>query len=415
VCPVGEEGQQLSSLRFDVAGKFLCDDNVLRDFLSSDSFLTIVGQFIIVKLICYIASRKFERQKFSGGSLMKHMKTVCKMSLALLLTIALALGGVRAGMAQDETVCVAEEQSQIVIAETLTLTWDSAFACADVPETGTYSIEVTVSLSSGGENEESAETTVVVESLALFMVTPQPGGISPDATAEASGLPLTLIPGESGSFGVMGSYELVQTDEGSKVNLHILASGTAGTGAEPPENGVEELESEGEPFDLGINLIFTGIDEPDDDDNGDDDPSSGFYCTQSDIPHPFGARLAEHYNVEYTILQEWFCSGFGWGQVMLALQTGTITGEDPGGLLARRSNGEGWGNIWQSLRLIGPFRQGNSTDGEAVENQSTFTHQLNNGKDDNGRPDFAGPPNDKGGKGRPDFAGPPNGNGKGRP
>jgi hypothetical protein len=121
--------------------------------------------------------------------------------------------------------------------------------------------------------------------------------------------------------------------------------------------------------------------------------NTGYYCTQSEVPHPFGARLAETYEVEYATLQGWFCEGFGWGQVMLALQTGAITGEDPEALLELRRGGSGWGQIWQELKLIGkPEHAGPPND-----------------LDGDGRPDHAGPKTDKENKGKPDHAGPPDG------
>jgi hypothetical protein len=123
--------------------------------------------------------------------------------------------------------------------------------------------------------------------------------------------------------------------------------------------------------------------------------NTGYYCTQSEVPHPFGARLAETYEVEYATLQGWFCDGFGWGQVMLALQTGEITGEDPEALLELRRGGSGWGQIWQELKLIGrPEHAGPPND-----------------EDGDGKPDHAGPKKDKEDKGKPDHAGPPDGKG----
>jgi hypothetical protein len=137
-----------------------------------------------------------------------------------------------------------------------------------------------------------------------------------------------------------------------------------------------------------------------------EDTSAGYYCTQAEDQHPFGARLAERYETDYETLQEWFCDGFGWGQIMLALQTSEITEGDPAALLEARRGGQGWGQIWQELKLVGrPEHAGPPND-----------------EDGNGRPDFAGPPNDEDGNGRPDFAGPPDHagppneeNGKGRP
>ncbi len=151
--------------------------------------------------------------------------------------------------------------------------------------------------------------------------------------------------------------------------------------------------------DGSIAAIRIKVEAPDDDPGGPGDPSDGYYCQQSEVPHPFGARLSERYGVDYATLQAWFCQGFGWGQIMLALQTGLITGDDPAGLLEARSNGLGWGEIWQSLNLIGrPEHAGPPNDA-----------------DGNGRPDFAGPPMDADGDGRPDFTGPPSGHPGGKP
>ena len=70
--------------------------------------------------------------------------------------------------------------------------------------------------------------------------------------------------------------------------------------------------------------------------------SKGHFCTQSDVPHPLGALLAERYEMKYEDLQAWFCDGHGWGQIMLALRTAKLTGADPAELLGERRSGEGW-------------------------------------------------------------------------
>jgi hypothetical protein len=57
-------------------------------------------------------------------------------------------------------------------------------------------------------------------------------------------LPLTLAPGEMGSFLTTGTYTLVATDEGKKANHHYQATGIT--------------ETSGTPFSLGINVLFRG-------------------------------------------------------------------------------------------------------------------------------------------------------------
>jgi hypothetical protein len=87
-------------------------------------------------------------------------------------------------------------------------------------------------------------------------------------------------------------------------------------------------------------------------------------CVGAD-PHPVGQSLAEAYGLEYETIMDWFCNGgFGFGEIMHALETSEVTGEDPGNLLSLRAD-QGWGQIWQERGL-------------------------------NGKPDHAGPPDDEG-------------------
>ncbi|MCM8750333.1 hypothetical protein NET02_14360 [Thermomicrobiaceae bacterium CFH 74404] len=129
--------------------------------------------------------------------------------------------------------CEPIEQSAEEVLPGVVLTWDSAFLCADAPDAGSYELTVTVSNSA-----ESAEA-VSIDALTLTHTTPRPRGQAPSASGDATGLPLTLAPGTTASFTVSGTYELVETDEGKKANLHFRASG----------HGL----SSGEPFELGIN------------------------------------------------------------------------------------------------------------------------------------------------------------------
>lgn len=120
----------------------------------------------------------------------------------------------------------------------VTLTWTSSFRCDNVADEGTYDITVRVDNASG-----SAEA-VTIDNLNLSHTTPRPRGQGPDATASASGLPITVAPGGSETFEVSGTYELVETDEGNKANLHLRASGS----------GVDS----GLDFQLGINVQLRG-------------------------------------------------------------------------------------------------------------------------------------------------------------
>jgi hypothetical protein len=72
-------------------------------------------------------------------------------------------------------------------------------------------------------------------------------------------------------------------------------------------------------------------------------------CTAAD-PHPVGEKLAARFDVDYEQIMAWFCSGFGFGEIKLALQmAAALDGVTADALLARRGAGEGWGEIRRDL------------------------------------------------------------------
>jgi hypothetical protein len=234
--------------------------------------------------------------------------------------------------------------------------------------------------------------------LAMLLVNVQPAAaFEPGDEAEITGTVIS-IDEEAGSFEV-------ETEEGE---IYIVFPDEEFDFSSIQEGDTVEVEGTVNE-DGSISATSVIVQEQDDEgeaDEGDTEeqegPSEGYFCTQSEDQHPFGARLAERYGMDYETLQAWFCDGFGWGQILLALQTGLITGDDPGELLEARNSGLGWGEIWQGLNLIGRPEDAGPPD------------DVNG----NGRPDWAGPPSDKGrpenpgkpeGKGRPEGAGPPPG------
>jgi hypothetical protein len=144
------------------------------------------------------------------------IKTISILLLVALFFVSLVI---QPATAQEGEGCLAGEPKTAAMQDGITLTWDSSFLCMDVTQTGEYAITVTV------QNDATSQETVQIETLGLFHTTPRPRGNVPSATAMPSGLPLTLAPGESGSIEVSGSYELVQTGDGHKANLHLRASG----------------------------------------------------------------------------------------------------------------------------------------------------------------------------------------------
>jgi len=120
-----------------------------------------------------------------------------------------------------------------------------------------------------------------------------------------------------------------------------------------------------------------------------DEDEINYFCRpETKEQHPVAVSIAETYGIETEQVMAWFCEdGFGFGQIMLALQT---PDSDPGELLARRSAGEGWGKIWISMELIG---------------RESDAHPPGR-PEDAGPPDWAGPPEDED-AGPPEDIGPP--------
>ncbi|GAB4467500.1 MAG: hypothetical protein Kow00124_00480 [Anaerolineae bacterium] len=116
----------------------------------------------------------------------------------------------------------------------------------------------------------------------------------------------------------------------------------------------------------------------------DQQPEAGVdYCVGA-APHPAAQALADQYGVGYDQIMEWFCSGSGFGEIVLALNLGAGTGIPPAEVLEMRETQGGWGQIKQVLRR--------GEDGEADHT------------DDTGKPEDTpgrGPDTSPGG-GRPD-------------
>ncbi len=163
------------------------------------------------------------------------------------------------------------------------------------------------------------------------------------------------------------------------------------------------------------------FEEPDDEEEGeeegeeDDGEEVGYFCrADTEDQHPVGAALAETYESDYGQVMQWFCEdGFGLGQIMLALQTGLMDGADAGELLTRRSEGEGWGQIWVDMGVIGKDKEADPPGGPpewAGPPEDAGPPEWAGPPEDTGRPEDVGRPDDAGppaGRGRPDHAGPP--------
>ncbi|MBN1120571.1 MAG: hypothetical protein JXJ17_05795, partial [Anaerolineae bacterium] len=67
--------------------------------------------------------------------------------------------------------------------------------------------------------------------------------------------------------------------------------------------------------------------------------------------HPAAEKIADTYGVSYDQVMGWFCDGFGFGEIILALSATEETGISTDELLAMKAEGTGWGNVWKEIGL----------------------------------------------------------------
>lgn len=99
-------------------------------------------------------------------------------------------------------------------------------------------------------------------------------------------------------------------------------------------------------------LIDDDVDEEEDDiddEDGElDDAERAEACTGAD-PHPHGMALADDYGVDYEAIMDWFCQGFGFGEIELAYLLSEEVGLTVDEVFALRAEGMGWGNVRKEL------------------------------------------------------------------
>jgi hypothetical protein len=128
------------------------------------------------------------------------------------------------------------------------------------------------------------------------------------------------------------------------------------------EKLLDEMELEEDAENEVEDVDELSVEDPDDL----DDKSDSFYCrADTEKQHPTALRYAVHYaemvgeediSAAYDTIMIWFCEdNFGFGEIKHALKTAEKVGgeADPQTYLDRRTGGEGWGDIWQGLQLIG--------------------------------------------------------------
>lgn len=173
-----------------------------------------------------------------------------KVAVMILMVAGILSLAATAALAQAQVCQPPDAPTPEEVVSGVTLSWNGAFHCLNAPEEGEYEFTVEVS------NDGASASAVTIEAINLTDTTPKPRGATPEATvAEVVGLPLTIEPGQSGSFTVRGTYKLVQAGAARLANLHFMANGQA----------------DSVPFNMGINAAIrtsSDIDEPEDERGG---------------------------------------------------------------------------------------------------------------------------------------------------
>ena len=99
------------------------------------------------------------------------------------------------------------------------------------------------------------------------------------------------------------------------------------------------------------------------DENGNKDiKEESVYCSgKKEKSHPAALFLSQTYDKDVAEIMEYFCGGFGFGQISLALQTEKVADVNYKTVLENRAVGKGWGEIWKEFGL-----KGNSKDDDKI-------------------------------------------------
>ncbi len=89
--------------------------------------------------------------------------------------------------------------------------------------------------------------------------------------------------------------------------------------------------------------------------------------------HPVGLSLAARYGVPYDDVMGWFCQGFGFGEIMLALQASQYTELTAEELLLLKLELGGWGEVWKHLAMLEPDQPGETPTPAPTQPVETLT------------------------------------------
>ena len=121
---------------------------------------------------------------------------------------------------------------------------------------------------------------------------------------------------------------------------------------------------------VAVSIKKVGKESEEDEDRG--EKPEGFkensaFCAdgKQEKPHPLAPKIAERYGVTEEFVMDYFCEGYSIGAIMLAIKTSQMEGMTvtPKDLLDGRKAGNGWGEMWKNLGLIGNEKSGFSPPG----------------------------------------------------
>ncbi len=72
-------------------------------------------------------------------------------------------------------------------------------------------------------------------------------------------------------------------------------------------------------------------------------------CPEDD-PHPIAVSISEKFDVSYAEVVSWYCDGYIFEDILLALQTGKMSGAEPDELLEQAKT-KTWEEIWKDLGI----------------------------------------------------------------
>ncbi|MFC1936811.1 hypothetical protein ACFLYP_04005 [Chloroflexota bacterium] len=189
------------------------------------------------------------------------------------------------------------------------------------------------------------------------------------------------VKGEVTAVDENGGTITVVTNKGETYLVHVPADFDFGSVAVGDNIMVKGTTANGEVTADSINVLGSGGEEEEEEDEdeekgqgksqgqgqGDEgEENSGHsesaYCNgEKETPHPMALKIAEPYGIPAKVVNQYYCQGFSMGEIMLALKINGAEGFAE--MLAAREGGQGWGQIWQEMGLIGNADHGKSPPG----------------------------------------------------